>query len=55
MAPALERVDDFTAFMDEAFDEAFAYAAPRKAERIGRPIGSAQCLDDMEARTGLLL
>lgn len=55
VAPALERVGDFTAFLDEAFDEAFAYAALRKAESIGRPIGSSQWLDDMEARTGLAL
>jgi putative transposase len=51
-APALERVGDFTAFLDEAFDEAFTYAALRKAESIGRPIGSPEWLADMEARTG---
>ncbi|WP_327471465.1 hypothetical protein [Sphingopyxis sp.] len=52
---APDRVGDFTAFLDEAFDEAFTYAAVRKAESIGRPIGSPQWLDDMEARTGLVL
>lgn len=55
VAPALERVGDFTAFLDEAFDEAFTYAALRKAESIGRPVGSVQWLEDMEARTGLSL
>jgi putative transposase len=55
VAPALERVGDFTAFLDEAFDEAFTYAALRKAESIGRPVGSPQWLEDMEARTGLIL
>lgn len=55
VAPALERVGDFTAFLDEAFDEAFTYAALRKAESIGRPVGSPQWLEDMEARTGLTL
>lgn len=55
VAPALERVGDFTAFLDEAFDEAFTYAALRKAERIGRPIGSAQWLEDMEAKAGRML
>ena len=55
VAPALERVGDFTAFLDEAFDEAFTYAALRKAESIGRPVGSPQWLEDMEARTGLAL
>jgi putative transposase len=55
VAPALERVGDFKAFLDEAFDEAFTYAALRKAESIGRPVGSPQWLEDMEARTGLIL
>lgn len=55
VAPALERVGDFAAFLCENFDEAFTYAALRKAETIGRPIGSPEWLDDMEARTGLQL
>jgi putative transposase len=55
VAPALGRVGDFAAFLDEAFDEAFAYAALRKAENIGRPVGSPQWLEDMEAKTGLVL
>ena len=55
VAPALDRVGDFTAFLDEAFDEAFTYAALRKAESIGRPVGSPQWLDDMEVKTGLAL
>jgi putative transposase len=55
VAPALERVGDFSLFLDEAFDEAFTYAALRKAESVGRPIGSTQWLEDMEARTGLRL
>lgn len=54
-APALDRVGDFTAFLDEAFDEAFTYAAIRKAESIGRPVGSPEWLEDMETRTGLPL
>jgi putative transposase len=51
----LERVGDFMAFLDEAFDEAFTYAALRKAENIGRAIGSPQWLEDMEAKTGIAL
>jgi putative transposase len=35
--------------------EDFAYAAMRKAERIGRPIGSADWIADMEAKTGYKL
>ncbi|WP_164119063.1 transposase [Sphingorhabdus sp. Alg239-R122] len=53
VAPALERVGDFEAFLDEAFDEDFTYAALRKAESIGRPVGSAEWLEDMERKSGL--
>lgn len=55
VAPALERVGDFAAFLGEPFDEALSYAALRKAESTGRPIGSPEWLADMEARTGLTL
>jgi putative transposase len=55
VAPALERVGDFAAFLSEPFDEALTYAALRAAESIGRPIGSPQWLEAMEARTGLTL
>ena len=53
VAPALERVGDFTAFLGEPFDEAMTYVALRKAESVGRPVGSKDWLADMEARTGL--
>ena len=53
--PALERVDDFRDFLGEEFDEAMSYAALRKAESVGRPIGSKGWLADMEAKTGLTL
>jgi len=43
------------AFLDEAFDEALGYAALRKAESIGHPIGSPAWLENMEARTGFTL
>jgi putative transposase len=55
VAPALERVGDFRAFLREDFDEAFTYAALRHAETIGRPVGSREWLEDMESRTGLAL
>jgi putative transposase len=51
-APALERVGDFAAFLGEAFDEKLSYAALRRAESVGRPIGSAEWLEEMEERTG---
>ena len=55
VAPALERVGDFAVFLGEAFDEALSYAALRKAESVGRPVGSAAWLAEMEARTGKVL
>jgi len=53
VAPALDRVGDFKAFLGDEFDEAFTYAALRKAESVGRPVGSAEWLADMEAKTGM--
>ncbi len=55
LAPALDRVGNFRAFLGEEFDEAMSYAALRKAESVGRPIGSKDWLADMEAKTGLTL
>lgn len=50
MGPA--RAGDFAAFLGEDFDEALTYAALRKAESVGRPVGSSAWLADMEARIG---
>jgi putative transposase len=50
--PALGRVGDFAAFLSEDFHEALTYAALRKAESTGRPIGSDAWLANMEALTG---
>lgn len=55
VAPALDRVGDFTVFLGEEFDEAFAYAALRKAETLGRPVGSHEWLEDMAEKSGLPL
>jgi putative transposase len=55
VAPALERVGDFAAFLGERFDEASSYAALRKAESVGRPAGSPEWLAEMEEHTGLTL
>jgi putative transposase len=52
IAPALERVRDFRAFLGEYFDEAFTYAALRRAETIGRPVSSVAWLEEMAAKTG---
>jgi putative transposase len=53
--PALERVGDFRAFLGADFDEAFTYAALRKAETLGRPVGSTGWLEDMAAKSGLAI
>ena len=55
VAPALERVGDFQAFLSDDFDEAFTYAALRKAEGLGRPIGSRAWLEAMAEQTGKAL
>ena len=55
VAPALERVGDFAVFLGEEFDDALSYAALRKAESVGRPVGSAAWLAEMEVRTGKVL
>jgi putative transposase len=52
VSPAVERVGDFAAFLGQAFDEELGYAALRKAETIGRPVGSLAWLADMEERLG---
>ena len=53
--PVLERVGDFGAFLAQDFDEAQAYGPLRKAELIGRPVGTAEWIAEMEARTGMTL
>jgi len=55
VGPALERIGDFAAFLSEDFDEALTYAALRKAESVGRPIGSSDWLADIEHRLGKVL
>jgi putative transposase len=53
--PALDRVGDFAAFLKQDFDEDADYLALRRAESVGRPIGDADWLRAMEARTGRVL
>ena len=55
VGPALERVGDFAAFLDQDFDEARAYGPLRKAELIGRPVGAAAWIAAMETRMGMTL
>jgi putative transposase len=44
--PVLERTGNFAAFLGEEFDEALSYSALRKAESVGRPVGSADWLKE---------
>lgn len=55
VAPALERVGDFAAFLDEEVDDAAAFAPIRRAETTGRPIGDAEWIAGLEERTGRTL
>ena len=50
--PVLDRVGDFAQFLDQPFDEDNAYAALRRAETIGRPIGDPRWLKGLEEQTG---
>ena len=55
VAPGLARTGDFASFLGEEFDEALTYAPLRRAESVGRPVGSADWLEEMAARTGRVL
>lgn len=55
VGPALERTGDFRSFLSEDFDEAFAYAALRKSEGLGRPIGTREWLEQMAEQSGKAL
>ena len=51
IAPALERVGDFAAFLGAEHHPA-AFEPLRRAEVTGRPVGGARFLDGLEARLG---
>ena len=55
VAPVLERTGNFARFLAEPFDEAETYAALRRAETIGRPVGGEAWLKTLEDRTGRML
>ena len=50
VAPAIDRIGRFANFLGKDFDEVPTYAALRKAESVGRPVGSPEWLADMERR-----
>jgi hypothetical protein len=53
VGPLLERIGDFRSFLGEDVDDASTYAALRKAEAIGRPMGSQEWLQDIERKSRL--
>jgi len=55
VAPLLERIDDFAAFLAEPFDEDAAFAPLRRAETIGRPLGDESWIRGLERVHGRTL
>ena len=51
VAPALQRYPDFAGLLAETPDAA-AFKALRAAERVGRPLGDAAWLRQLEEQTG---
>jgi len=52
VAPALQRIEDFTAFLGQPFDEDETYLALRRAETIGRPLGGEEWIAALERDHG---
>ena len=48
VAPVLSRVEDFAAYLDQDFDETQAFAALRRAETTGRPLGNRAFVERLE-------
>ncbi len=48
VAPLLDRVNEFAAFLDEPFDQDAAFAALRCVETTGRPVGTAAWIRRLE-------
>lgn len=53
VATALKRIDEFAAILGELVDGPMSYAALRKGEYIGHPIGSKAWLAAFEPKIGL--
>ncbi|MCG8512078.1 MAG: transposase, partial [Rhodospirillales bacterium] len=51
-APVVARYPDLADMLDEDTDDADAFGALRRAETIGRPLGAAGFLEQVEARLG---
>ena len=55
VAPVLERTGNFERFLGEDINEELAYLALRRAETVGRPIGSMEWISTLEQQTGRVL
>jgi putative transposase len=55
VAPALDRYGDFAAFLGAAGEADQAWRSLRRSETSGRPLGSADWIIELEARTGRTL
>ena len=54
VAPVIERLGDMAAFLGDA-DDAAAYAALRRSETTGRPLGDPRWIELLERRSGKTL
>lgn len=52
VAPGLERVGDFAAFLASAAETEALWAEVLKAERVGRPVGAKAWIEQLEATYG---
>lgn len=52
VAPVLERIEDFAAFVTTPFNEEETYGPLRRAETIGRPLGSEDWITALERDHG---
>jgi putative transposase len=48
VAPVLSRIENLTEFLGQPFDEEAAYAALRRSETIGRPLGAENWIAQLE-------
>jgi putative transposase len=55
VAPVLDRYGRFADFLGDPVGDEAAWRALRMSETSGRPLGSAEWLDDLEARSGRTL
>jgi putative transposase len=54
VAPVIDRLGDFAAFLGDA-DDAAAYAALRRSETTGRPLGDPRWIEQLEQQHGKTL